>query len=74
MGTKIYHPITPEVRDQPGLKLCGRHKDGGYQYRSYSVFHANNVVTLTHTERVGLAICAKLAPHADVYPMTRSRR
>ena len=80
MGRKIYHPISPEVQDQTGLTLCGRHQDGRYQYRSYSVFHQNNVMSLTHEQRVGLALCYALAKlmrpgtTTAIYPMTRSNR
>jgi hypothetical protein len=79
MGRKIYHPISPEVQDQTGLKLCGRHQDGRYQYRSYSVFHQNNVMSLTHEQRVGLALCYALAKlmrpgtTTAIYPMTKTR-
>ena len=58
----------------------GRHKDGRYMYRSISVmYHARNVVALTHEQRVGLAVCKAIALLArpgvstDVYPMTRER-
>ena len=80
MGRKIYHPISPEVKDQTGLTLCGRHADGRYQYRSVSVFHQRNIVSLTHEERVGLAGCHALAKlmrpgvTTVIYPMTRSNR
>ena len=82
MGTKIYHPITPEVRDQTGLKLCGRHRDGRYQYRSVPVINQwrGNISTLTHMERAGLAVCHALAKlmrpgvTTVIYPMTKSNR
>ena len=78
MGTKIYHPISPEVQDQTGLALCGRHQDGRYQYRSVSLFHHRNVMSLTHNERVGLALCYALAKKmrpgtaTAIYPMTKT--
>ena len=79
MPTKIFHEITPEVRDQTGLYLCGRHADGRYQYRSESVLGDGNVVTLTHEERVGLAVCYALAKlmrpgvTTSIYVMTKTR-
>ena len=81
MGTKIYHAITPEVRDQTGLQLCGRHRDGRYQYRSVPVINQwrGNISTLTHMERAGLAVCHALAKlmrpgvTTTIYPMTKSK-
>lgn len=79
MGRKIYHPISPEVKDQTGLTLCGRHADGRYQYRSVSVFHQRNIMSLNHEQRVGLAICHALAKlmrpgtTTAIYPMTKTR-
>jgi hypothetical protein len=79
MGTKIYHPITPEARDQTGLNLCGRHADGRYQYHSKSVLGHYNIISLTHDERVGLALCYALAKRmrpgvtTAIYPMTKTR-
>lgn len=79
MATKIHYPITTEVLDQTGLTLCGRHKDGRYQYRSYSVLCHANIVTLSHSQRVGLAVCFALAKlmrpgvTTEVFPMSRHR-
>lgn len=77
--TRIHHPISPEVVDQTGLTLCGRHKDGRFLYRSISVWHDCNVVALTHEERVGLAVSLAFAKQAVsrtpvIYPMTRRGR
>ena len=80
MGTKIYHPTKTETKDQTGLDLCGRHQDGRYQYRSLSVFHRHNVVSMTHTQRVGLAVAYALAKlmrpgtTTVIYPMTKHKR
>ena len=79
MATKVHHPV-PEVRDQTGLVICGRHADGRYQYRSVSVLDHRNVVALTHEQRVGLALCYAIAQgmrpgrKTTVYPMTRDQR
>ena len=77
MGTKIYHPAKTEEQDQTGLILAGRHTDGRYQYRSVSLFRHRNIVTLTHAERVGLAVCKAIAFSARrrktvIYPLTKS--
>ena len=79
MGRKIYHPISREIKDQTGLWLVGRHDDGRYQYRSVSVWDDYNIVSLTHEERVGLAVCYALAKlmrpgvTTEIYPMTKAR-
>ena len=80
MATKIHYPAKAERRDATGLTLVGRHTDGRYQYISQSVFHARNVASLTHAERVGLALVRSALCRAyecdwyRVYPMTKANR
>ena len=73
---EIHYRVRNPKRDLTGLKLVGRHRDGAYQYESVSVLHDENIVNLTHRERVGLAVCYQLCSQVygdySVYPMTRN--
>ena len=82
MATKIHFPAKKTSRDQTGLVLVGRHTDGRYQYQSQSCFCQGNVSSMTHSERVGLALVQAalvealpvVSGHYEGYPMTKSSR
>ena len=76
MKPKIHHPV-PRKEDATGLTLVGRHDDGRYQYEIETTFCDLSIASITHRQRVGLAIVRAallqaFGPHYDVYPLLRS--